>query len=102
MLTILGQSDQVPNHCDGISRRSFLKIGGMAAGGLSMSQLLALEARAGTGASHKAIINVFLPGGPSHLDLFDLKPDAPSEIRGEFSPINTNVPGIQISEVFLP
>jgi hypothetical protein len=100
MLTIFGKADNKSPHCDGFSRRNFLKIGGMAAGGLSLAQLIALEARAGTGSSHKAIINVFLPGGPSHIDLFDLKPDAPTEIRGEFSPITTNVPGIEISEVF--
>ena len=100
MLTIYGQADRKSNHCDGHSRRHFLKIGGMAAGGLSLPQLLAMEAHAGTGSSHKAIINVFLPGGPSHIDLFDLKPNAPTEIRGEFSPIQTNVPGMEISEVF--
>ncbi|HVE40329.1 MAG TPA: DUF1501 domain-containing protein [Planctomycetota bacterium] len=83
-----------------MSRRAFLRIGGMAAGGLSLSQLLSVEARAGSGSSHKSIINVFLPGGPSHLDTFDLKPNAPSEIRGEFRPISTNVPGIQICELF--
>ena len=76
MLTILGRHDRHIPHCDGLSRRSFLKVGGMAAGGLSLPQLLAAEARTGGGPSHKAIINVFLPGGPSHLDLFDLKPDA--------------------------
>lgn len=100
MLTILGRSDRNSNHCDGVTRRSFLKIGGMAAGGLSLPQVLAMESAAGTGRSHKAIINVFLPGGPSHIDLFDLKADAPSEVRGEFSPIRTNVSGIEISEVF--
>ncbi len=100
MLTIFGRKDRASNHCDGVSRRNFLKIGGMAAGGLSLPQLLAAEAAAGTGSSHKSIINVFLPGGPSHIDLFDPKPDAPSEIRGEFSPIKTNVPGMEISEVF--
>ena len=100
MLTIFGNSRSKSDHCDGYSRRNFLKIGGMAAGGLSLSQLFALEAQASAGRSHKALINIFLPGGPSHIDLFDLKPDAPTEIRGEFSPINTNVPGIQISEVF--
>lgn len=100
MLTILGHSDRSDSHCDGVSRRSFLKIGGMAAGGLSLAQLLSAEAQAGTGRSHKAIINIFLPGGPSHIDLFDLKPDAPSEIRGEFSPIRTNVPGMEICELF--
>jgi hypothetical protein len=83
-----------------LNRRSFLKAGGLAAGGLSLAQLLSLEARAGTGSSHKALINIFLPGGPSHLDTFDLKPDAPSEVRGEFRPIGTNVPGIRICELF--
>ena len=100
MLTIYGQSDRRPTICDGVSRRNFLQIGGMAAGGLSLSQLLAMEASAEVGSSHKAVINVFLPGGPSHIDLFDPKPDAPSEVRGEFSPIRTNVSGIEISEVF--
>ena len=100
MLTIYGNKDRSTSHCDGLNRRNFIKIGGMAAGGLSLSQLLAAEAQAGTGNSHKAIINVFLPGGPSHIDLFDLKPDAPAEVRGEFSPIRTNVPGMEISEVF--
>jgi len=100
MLTLLGHRDTNRRHCDGISRRHFLKIGGMAAGGLSLSQLLQMEAQAGTGHSHKAVINIYLPGGPSHLDLFDLKPEAPSEVRGEFRPIRTNVPGIQICELF--
>jgi hypothetical protein len=100
MLDFLGKSDTRRTHCDGLSRRGFLRIGGMAAGGLSLPQLLALESQAGTGSSHKAIINIYLPGGPSHLDMFDLKPDAPSEIRGDFRPISTNVPGIEICEMF--
>jgi hypothetical protein len=100
MLTILGKPDRSRNHCDGMSRRHFLKIGGMAAGGLSLAQLLSVDARANAGRSHKASINIYLPGGPSHLDMFDLKPDAPSEYRGEFRPIGTNVPGIQICEHF--
>ncbi|MCA9163419.1 MAG: DUF1501 domain-containing protein, partial [Planctomycetales bacterium] len=75
-------------------------IGGMALGGLALNQALAGEAAAGTGRSHKAIINIYLPGGPSHIDLWDPKPDAPSEIRGEFAPISTNVPGIEICELF--
>jgi hypothetical protein len=100
MLTILGNSDQRGNHCDGMSRRHFLKIGGMAAGGLSLAQLLSLQARAGTGRSHKALINIYLPGGPSHIDTFDLKPESASEYRGEFRPIKTNVPGIEICEHF--
>src|SRR5262249_7830565 len=92
--------DRTLTHCDGLSRRAFLKIGGLAAGGLSLAQLLALEAKAGTGRSNKALINIFLPGGPPHLDMFDLKPEAPSEIRGELRPVSTNVAGIEICELF--
>ncbi|MEC7639193.1 MAG: DUF1501 domain-containing protein, partial [Verrucomicrobiota bacterium] len=100
MLELFGKRDKKNTHCDGYSRRNFLKIGGMAAGGLSLDQLMAMEAKSGTSSSHKSIINIYLPGGPSHLDMFDLKPDAPSEIRGEFKPIRTNVPGMQICEMF--
>ncbi|MGY8642220.1 MAG: DUF1501 domain-containing protein [Verrucomicrobiales bacterium] len=100
MLDLIGQPDPQRTHCDNVSRRGFLRVGGMAAGGLSLSQLLSLESRAKTGSSNKAIINIYLPGGPSHLDFFDLKPDAPSEVRGEFRPIGTNVPGMQICEMF--
>src|SRR5438093_1771806 len=97
MLTILGQENRF---CDGLSRRNFLKIGGLALGGLSMPEILRAESRKGLGGSQKAIIMVFLPGGPPHQDMFDLKPDAPSEIRGEFKPIPTNVAGIEICEHF--
>ena len=100
MLNLFGRADRKGNHCDGVTRRGFLKVGGMACGGLSLPQLLAAEAAAGTGSSHKAVINIFLPGGPSHLDMFDLKPDAPSGVRGEFRPISTNVPGMQVCEHF--
>ena len=85
--------------CDGVSRRDFLKIGGLALGGMSLPQLLAAEAHAGVRHPHKAIIMVFLPGGPPHQDLVDLKPDAPAEIRGEFRPIATNVPGLEVCEL---
>ncbi len=100
MLTILGKPQRTTNYCDGVSRRDFLTIGGMAMAGLSLPQLLRAEARQGIGRSHKAIINVFLPGGPPHQDMWDLKMDAPSEIRGEFQPIKTAVPGIEICELF--
>ena len=86
MLELFGKRDKKNTHCDGYSRRNFLKIGGMAAGGLSLDQLMAMEAKSGTSSSHKSIINIYLPGGPSHLDMFDLKPDAPSEIRENLNP----------------
>ena len=100
MLTIYGPRDTKSRFCDGQSRRDFLKIGGMVMGGLALPQLLAAEAQAGIGKSHKAIINIFLPGGPPHQDMWDIKVDAPAEIRGEFQPIKTNVRGIEICEVF--
>ena len=98
MLTIFG-SRKYGGFCDHMGRRDFLTIGGMALGGLALPDLLQAESRPG-GRSHKAIINVFLPGGPPHLDMWDLKPDAPAEIRGEYSPIKTNVPGMEICELF--
>ena len=67
-------------------------------GGLSLSSLLRAESRAGKGKSQKSLIMIYLPGGPPHQDMYDLKMDAPSEIRGEFSEISTNVPGIRICE----
>ena len=73
---------------DGVSRRNFLKIGGLAMGGLSLPEVLKAEAASGAGKSQKAVIMVFLPGGPSHQDIFDLKMDAPSEMRGEFKPVS--------------
>src|SRR5262245_12815572 len=98
MLTLFGKQSPL---CDGISRRNFLKIGALGLGGLTLPQLLEAEASSGIGRSHKAVIMIFLPGGPSHQDIFDLKQEAPSEIRGEFKPIRTNVSGIQICE-YLP
>jgi hypothetical protein len=98
MLTITGQ--QSP-YCDGITRRNWLRIGGLALGGLALPDILRAEASSGQRNPARGIIMVLLPGGPTHLDSFDLKPDAPVEIRGEFRPIATNVPGINICE-FLP
>lgn len=81
-----------------ISRRTWLKIGGLALGGLALPQILRAQAANGASNPAKGVIMVLLPGGPTHLDTFDMKPDAPSEIRGEFRPIATNVPGIDICE----
>jgi hypothetical protein len=96
MLTL--HSSTGARFCDGVTRRDFLRIGGLSLGGLTLPNLLRAESKQGLGRSHKAIIMVFLPGGPSHQDIFDMKMDAPSEIRGEFKPISTNVPGLRICE----
>jgi hypothetical protein len=96
MLTLWGHKRRF---CDRVGRRDFLSIGSLALGGLTLPQLLQAEAAAGIRQSHKAIIMIYLTGGPPHQDMVDLKPDAPREIRGEFSPISTNVPGIQVSEL---
>src|SRR5687768_6415512 len=96
MLTIYDRSQS--RFCDGVSRRNFLRIGALGLGGLTLPQLLQAESQSGIRRSHKAVIMIFLPGGPSHQDMFDLKMDAPMEVRGEFKPIRTNVPGIQICE----
>lgn len=85
--------------CDGMARRDFLKIGGLAMGGLTLTSLLRAEAVAGAKASGKSIINIYLGGGPTHMDTFDLKPEAPSEFRGEFNPIRTNCSGVEICEL---
>ncbi len=98
MLTLWGKKQRF---CDGISRRSFLRIGAFGAG-LTLAQMLRSQAQAGTAGAtaRKAAIMIYLPGGPSHMDMYDLKPEAPAEFRGEFKPIATNVPGVQICEHF--
>jgi Protein of unknown function (DUF1501) len=104
MLTIFGKSGR---YCDGISRRSFLTVGGLTLGAfgfpdLSLANLLRADSKVSKQGKlgHKAIINVFLAGGPPHQDMWEIKTEAPSEVRGEFRPIPTNVAGIQICEVF--
>src|ERR1043166_9629545 len=98
MLTIYANAPRSRRFCDGVSRRNFIRIGALGLGGLALPQLLQAEAQSGLRKSHKAIIMVYLPGGPPHQDMFDLKLDAPSEIRGEFRPIITAVSGIQVCE----
>src|SRR5262249_42644424 len=95
MLTIWGGNQRF---CDGLTRRNFLKIGAFGAG-LSLAGV----SRGGEPsalASNKAAIMIYLAGGPPHIDMYDLKPDAPVEYRGEFKPIKTNVPGVEICELF--
>src|SRR5438132_14304093 len=87
--------------CDGVSRRSFLKVGFLGLAGLSLADHLRLKAKAAeTGAStgDTAVILLWLGGGPSHIDMYDLKPDAPAEFRGEFKEIASNVPGVRVGE----
>jgi hypothetical protein len=104
MLTIPGPKSR---YCDRISRRRWLQIGGLALGGLALPDILRAEAQSpGRNQAQsprrnqaKGIIMVLLPGGPSHLDTFDLKPAAPAEIRGEFRPTATNVRGIDLCEL---
>ncbi len=85
--------------CDGISRRNFLQIGALAFGGLTLPNLLRAEAESQGKATGKSIINIFLNGGPTHMDTFDLKPTAPVAYRGEFMPIKTKSSGLEICEL---
>lgn len=95
MLTIPGPHAAVDSR---LSRRSYLQIGGLALGGLTLPEMLRAEQPHVSGKA-KGIIMILLPGGPPHLDTFDLKPDAPVEVRGEFRPIATSVPGLDVCEL---
>src|SRR6187549_3909855 len=103
MLDLFGSRYRV---CDGVSRRDFLKIGALgfgalSLGGLTLADVLRLQAQGAepSRSSNKSVIMVYLPGGPSHIDMYDLKPDAPEEFRGEFKPIKTNVSGVDVCEL---
>ena len=97
--------------CDGFSRREFLRLGGAGLVGLSLTDILRIQAQQapGTGPAPsqpkngwgqaKSVIILYLQGGPSHIDIWDPKPDAPSNVRGDFKPIRSKVPGINLSEV---
>lgn len=100
MLRLQYAGDQRNRLCNGVNRRTFLQIGSLALGGLSLRELLAVERQAGIRNSHKAVIMVYLVGGPPHQDMWDLKPDAPAEIAGPMRPTSTNVAGIQICDLF--
>src|SRR5438094_795721 len=97
MLRILGARRAA---CDRVSRRELLCAGGLSLfGGLTLPRLFELKAQAAQRPPRiRSVVLVNLFGGPSHLDMFDLKPDAPAEVRGEFKPIDTRVPGLQICE----
>jgi len=105
MISIPGDTGRT---CDGFSRREFFRVGGAGIFGLALGDVLKLQALATTSASSgaksgwsqaKSVIMIFLQGGPSHIDIWDPKPEAPSNVRGEFKPIKTNVSGIWLSEV---
>src|SRR5262245_25173982 len=101
MISIPGSAQ---HWCDGISRRQFLQIGGLGAAGLALPELLQARAQASTprvaglGRARSCIL-LFMSGGPPQMDTFDLKPDAPAEVRGEFPPTATSVPGTRISSL---
>src|SRR5262245_55713690 len=99
MLTFFNRDSE--RFCDGLSRRNFLKAGGLALGGFALPDFLRLQADGAVTSEGrgKSVIMICLGGGPSHVDMYDMKPGAPSEIRGEFRPIKTNVPGMEVSEL---
>lgn len=100
MLSIWGKKQT--SCCDGISRRNFLRAGTMGLTGLTLMDLLRIRAEQPAAArlSRKAVLMIYLPGGPPHHDTYDLKPQAPREVRGDFQPIQTNVPGMDVCELF--
>src|SRR5436189_6106371 len=95
--------------CDGFSRREFLRVGGAGMLGISLADILRLQARAESAPADvkhkngwgnaKSVIFIFLQGGPSHIDIWDPKPDAPSNVRSKFNAIKSNVDGIYLTEV---
>ncbi len=96
MLSVLGHGTTL---CDGITRREILRVGGLALGGLTLADVLRQRASAESGVGRgKSVIMIWLRGGISHIDSYDVKPDAPAEVRGEFQSIATNLPGVPICE----
>jgi hypothetical protein len=98
MLTLNGPKDV--EFCDGLNRRDFMKVGSLGVMGLGVAELLSAEQAAAAARREMKCIVLFLVGGPSHIDTFDMKPDAAAEVRGPFRPIGTNVPGVRICEHF--
>ncbi len=96
MLTLWGHDQTVGR---GMRRRDFLRVGALGLGGLTLADLCRLNAGAAESRRPKSLIYIVLGGGPSHIDMWDLKPGAPAEYRGPFSPIATKVPGLQICEL---
>ena len=91
------------SRCDGVNRREFLRVGSLSAFGLGLAESLRLQSLAGDARNRTQLRNcilIWLDGGPTHLDTFDLKPEAPAEVRGKYKPIATNVPGLELCEQF--
>ena len=103
MLMLTGS--RLGSFCDKATRRSFLQIGGLFLGGMTLPRLLQAEEFSKQGqpqtssSTHRGVIMIYMPGGPPHQDMYDLKTDAPSEVRGEFDSIATSVAGIEICEL---
>src|SRR5262245_46511658 len=99
MLSFFGRKHH--RFCDDMTRRVFCTIGSVGLGSLALGPSCRLQAgeTQPSKSIHKAVIQIFLPGGPSQIDMYDMKPDAPAEYRGEFKPIQTNVPGIDLCEL---
>src|SRR6058998_1614800 len=94
-------ADRPVHFCDGFTRRDFLHAGTLAFFAFGLTDFLSLKANGAiTGDKDLNVIQLFLVGGPSQLDTWDMKPEAPTEIRGPYKPIKTNVPGIEICEIF--
>jgi hypothetical protein len=95
MINLTGRGET--HNCDGVTRRDFLQVGSLGALGVSMTDLAAMESKK---SADQSCILIFNLGAPSQMDTWDMKPDAPAEVRGPFKPIRTNSPDIQISEIF--
>src|SRR3954447_2502052 len=93
-------ADRPATFCDGLTRRDFLHAGAVTTLGLTLPGLFAQKAKGAPPDRDVNCIMLFLVGGPSHIDPFDPKPNAPAEVRGPFKPISTNVSGMQITEIF--
>ena len=86
-------------NCDGLSRRSFLRVGSLGIGGLSLADLIRAESASDKGSSSKSIIHIHLDGGPPQMDMIDPKPDSPVEYRGDIKSIPSEIPGVHLSDL---
>lgn len=102
-MRVVSKGPESSRYCDGLSRRSFVQAGLWGMGALGVADVLRAKdasRRSGSAAKDTSLILLWLDGGPSHMDTYDMKPDAPAEYRGIWRPIDTNVPGVQVTELF--